>query len=136
MVQFQPPVVQSSFNPPVDNTPYTLSPPLEYCNEGVFLMFINKVLELYREACKHGLSVSLSINNLNGQESFSLATIPGPDLAGRPERRRRPRGGRRQRRRRQDQQECSAKNSPTSCCRALLRRCRKITAIAASAFYC
>ena len=72
-------------------------------------MFINKVLELYREACKHGLSVSLSINNLNGQESFSLATIPGPDLAGRPERRRRPRGGRRQRRRRQDQQECSAK---------------------------
>ena len=72
-------------------------------------MFINKVLELYREACKHGLSVSLSINNMNGQESFSLATIPGPDLAGRPERRRRPRGGRRQRRRRQDQQECSAK---------------------------
>ena len=38
-------------------------------------MFINKVLELYREACQHGLSVSLSINNLNGQESFSLATI-------------------------------------------------------------
>ena len=72
-------------------------------------MFINKVLELYREACKHGLSVSLSINNMNGQESFSLATIPGPDLAGRPERRRRPRGGRRQRRRRQDQQECSAR---------------------------
>ena len=54
------------------------------------MMFINKVLELYREACYHGLSVSLSINNLNGQESFSLATIPGPDLAGRPERRRRP----------------------------------------------
>ena len=74
-------------------------------------MFINKVLELYREACKHGLSVSLSINNMNGQESFSLATIPGPDLAGRPERRRRPRGGRRQRRRRQDQQECSAKTA-------------------------
>ena len=72
-------------------------------------MFINKVLELYREACQHGLSVSLSINNLNGQESFSLATIPGPDLAGRPDRCRRPRGGRRQRRRRQDQQECSAK---------------------------
>ena len=74
-------------------------------------MFINKVLELYREACKHGLSVSLSINNMNGQESFSLATIPGPDLAGRPERRRRPRGGRRQRRRRQDQQECSARTA-------------------------
>ena len=74
-------------------------------------MFINKVLELYREACYHGLSVSLSINNLNGQESFSLATIPGPDLAGRPERRCRPRGGRRQRRRRQDQQECSAKTA-------------------------
>merc|ERR1711946_62112 len=77
--------------------------------EGVFIMFINKVLGLYREACKHGLLVSLSINNMNGQESFSLATIPGPDLAGRPERRRRPRGGRRQRRRRQDQQECSAR---------------------------
>ena len=72
-------------------------------------MFINKVLELYWEACRHGLSVSLSINNLNGQESFSLATIPGPDLAGRPERHHRPRGGRRQRRHRQDQQECSAK---------------------------
>ena len=73
-------------------------------------MFINKVLELYREACKHGLSVSLSINNMNGQESFSLATIPGPDLAGRPERRRRPRGGRRQRRHRQDQQESDHDN--------------------------
>ena len=74
-------------------------------------MFINKVLELYREASQHGLSVSLSINNMNGQESFSLATIPGPDLAGRPERRRRPRGGHRQRRGRQDQQECSAKTA-------------------------
>ena len=67
-------------------------------------MFINKVLGLYREACRHGLSVSLSINNLNGQESFSLATIPGPDLAGRPGRFRRPRGSQRTRGR----QECSA----------------------------
>merc|ERR1711911_350756 len=58
-----------------------------------------------------GLSVSLSINNMNGQESLSLATIPGPDLAGRPECSRCPRGGRRQRRRRQDQQECSAKTA-------------------------
>merc|ERR1712200_64780 len=58
----------------------TLSPPLVYCNEGVFIMFINKVLELYREACKHGLSVSLSINNMNGQESFSLATVPEEDV--------------------------------------------------------
>ena len=78
-------------------------------------MFINKVLELYREACQHGLSVALSINNLNGQESFSLATILGPDLAGWPERRRPPQGGRRQRRRRQcgvyTQQECSARTA-------------------------
>ena len=99
-------------------------------------MFINKVLELYREACQHGLSVSLSINNLNGQESFSLATIPGPDLAGRPERRRRPQGGRRQRRRRQDQQECSAKAAKPAAVATLLCRCRQITAIAASAFNC
>ena len=56
-------------------THYTLSPPLVYCNEGVFIMFIDKGLELYQQACRHGLSVSLSINHLNGQESFSLTTI-------------------------------------------------------------
>ena len=38
-------------------------------------MFIDKGLELYQQACRHGLSVSLSINHLNGQESFSLTTI-------------------------------------------------------------
>ena len=59
-------------------------------------MFIDKVLELYRKACHVG-TASLAINHLNGQASFSLATIPGPDLAGRPERLRRPRGGRRRR---------------------------------------
>ena len=52
-------------------------------------MVKNKVVELYREACVLGLSVSLSIRHLNGQESFSLSTISGPDLAGRPGRRRR-----------------------------------------------
>ena len=31
---------------------------------------------IFLEACQHGLSVFLSINHLNGQESFSLATIP------------------------------------------------------------
>ena len=60
-------------------------------------MFIDKIVELYREACVHGLPVSLSLSHLNGRESFSFTSIPGPDLAGRPERRRRPRGGRRRR---------------------------------------
>ena len=39
-----------------------------------------------------------SIRHLNGQESFSLSTIPGPDLAGWPGPRLRPRGRRRRRR--------------------------------------
>jgi len=51
-------------------------------------------MELYREACVHGLPVSLSLSHHNGRESFSFTSIPGPDLAGRPERRSRPRGGR------------------------------------------
>jgi len=41
--------------------------------------------------------VSLSLSHHNGRESFSFSTIPGPDLAARPERRRRPCGGRRRR---------------------------------------
>ena len=61
-------------------------------------MVLNKVEELYREACELGLSVSLSKRHLNCQKSFSLSNIPGPNLAGRPGRRRRPRGERRQRR--------------------------------------
>ena len=60
-------------------------------------MFINKIMELYREACVHGLPVSLSLSHHNGRESFSFTSIPGPDVAGRPEPRRRPRGGRRRR---------------------------------------
>ena len=60
-------------------------------------MFIDKIMKLYREACVHGLPVSLSLSHHNGRESFSFTSIPGPDLAGRPERRRRPRGGRRRR---------------------------------------
>merc|ERR1711911_454305 len=77
----------------------TCSFPLLYlfCNEGALRMFIDKIMELYREACVHGLPVSLSLSHHNGRESFSFTTIPGPDLAGRPERRRRPRGGRRRR---------------------------------------
>ena len=76
-----------------------LSPQLVFCNERVFIMVINKVVKLYREACELGLSFSLLIHHINGQESFSLSTIPGPDLAGRPaHRRRRPRGGHSQRR--------------------------------------
>ena len=45
-------------------------------------MFIDKIVELYiyREACVHGLPVSLSLSHLNGRESFT--SIPGPDLAG------------------------------------------------------
>ena len=38
----------------------------------------------FREAFRHGLSVFLSIHHLNGEESFSLSTILGPNLAGRP----------------------------------------------------
>ena len=60
-------------------------------------MFIDKIMELYREACVHGLPASLSLSHHNGRESFSFTTIPGPDLAGRPECRRRPHGGRRRR---------------------------------------
>ena len=45
------PVSFKSFLSPVSTllstTPYTLSPPFVYCNEGVFILFINKVLELY-----------------------------------------------------------------------------------------
>ena len=130
-------LLQSSFNPPgvqfqpscfspvstlLPTRHYTLSPPLVYCNEGVFIMFIDKVG--IGEACRHGLSVSLSITPLNGQESFFPATILGPHLVGRPERRRRPRGGRRQRRRGYrgiyTQQVCSHRtHSPTSCCYTL-----------------
>ena len=50
------------------------------------------------------VSQSPSPNHLNDKESFSLSTIPGPDLAGRPGRCRRPRGSQRTRGR----QECSA----------------------------
>ena len=60
-------------------------------------MFTYKFVGLYREACIHSLPVSLSLSHHNGRESFSFTTIPGPDLAGWPERRRRPRGGRRRR---------------------------------------
>ena len=56
-------------------------------------MFINKIMELYREACIHGLPVSLSLSHHNGRESFSFTTIPGPDLAGRAESRPPPPGG-------------------------------------------
>ena len=60
-------------------------------------MFLDKIVELYREACVHGLPVSLSLSHHNGRESFSFTSIPGPDVAGRPEPRRRSRGGRRRR---------------------------------------
>ena len=43
-------------------------------------MVIDKVVELYRETCWRGLSISIG---------FSLTTIPGPDLAGRSGRHRR-----------------------------------------------
>ena len=60
-----------------------------------------------------GLSVSLSLRHLNGQESFYLSTILGPDFAGRPGRRRRPRGGRRQRRRGR-RERCASAAQPTA----------------------
>ena len=37
-------------------------------------MVIDKVVELYREACGLGVSVSFFISHPNGQESFSLST--------------------------------------------------------------
>ena len=38
-------------------------------------MDIKRVLDFYREACGLGLSVSLSLRHLNGQESFTLSTL-------------------------------------------------------------
>ena len=48
-------------------------------------MVIDKVVDLYQKACGLGLSVSLSIHHLNGQESFSLFIISNLCLAGRLE---------------------------------------------------
>ena len=59
-------------------------------------MFVDKILNLYREAYVHGLPVSLSLSHLNGRESFSF-TILGPDLAGQPEHCCHPHRGRRRR---------------------------------------
>ena len=46
-------------------------------------MVIDKVVELCQGGCGFGLLVSLS-KHLNGQESFYLSTILGPDLVGQP----------------------------------------------------
>ena len=43
-------------------------------------MLIDKIVELYRESFVHGFPVSLSLSHLNGRESFSFTSIPGPDF--------------------------------------------------------
>lgn len=48
-------------------------------------MFVDKIVELNRDACVHGLPVSISFSHLNGREIFCLTSIPGQVLTGRPE---------------------------------------------------
>ena len=43
-----------------------------------YIMVIDKVVELYREAFRLGLWVSLFIRHLNGQKSFSLSRLDRP----------------------------------------------------------
>ena len=57
----------------------------------VFIMDIDRVVDIYREAFGLGLSISLSICHLNCQENFSLSAILGPECL------RHPQGGCRQR---------------------------------------
>ena len=77
-------LLEFSLNPPGDihlNTRH----PLVHCNDGVLIMDINRVVDFYRKAFGHGLSVFPLHTPTKWTGSLSLSTIPGSDLAGQQE---------------------------------------------------